>query len=89
MQQHGLIKGKNSSDIALIIDAMDVMYAKNIDVICFVSSDCDFTPMVTRALAKRKVVLGFGTLVGLPSPSRVANLHTSSVPFHACRYRLV
>ena len=39
---------------------MDVMYTKDIDVMCFVSSDCDFTPMVTRALAEGKVVLGFG-----------------------------
>lgn len=43
-----------------MIDAMDVMYTKDIDVMCFVSSDCDFTPMVTRALAEGKVVLGFG-----------------------------
>ncbi len=60
IQQYDLIKGKNASDIALVIDAMDVMYTKNIDVMCFVSSDCDFTPMVTRALAEGKVVLGFG-----------------------------
>lgn len=39
---------------------MDVLYTKNIDVLCFVSSDCDFTPMVTRAVAEGKVVLGFG-----------------------------
>ena len=60
VQQYDLSKGKNASDIALVIDAMDVMYTKDIDVICFVSSDCDFTPMVTRALAEGKVVLGFG-----------------------------
>ena len=36
------------------------MYTKNIDVMCFVSSDCDLTPLVTRALAEGKVVLGFG-----------------------------
>ncbi|MFV0477976.1 MAG: NYN domain-containing protein [Parahaliea sp.] len=60
MQQYDLSKGKNASDIALVIDAMDVMYTKDIDVMCFVSSDCDFTPMVTRALAEGKVVLGFG-----------------------------
>ena len=60
IQQYDLIKGKNASDIALVIDAMDVMYTKNIDVMCFVSSDCDFTPLVTRALAEGKVVLGFG-----------------------------
>ncbi len=60
VQQYDLSKGKNASDIALVIDAMDVMYTKDIDVMCFVSSDCDFTPMVTRALAEGKVVLGFG-----------------------------
>ena len=60
IQQYDLTKGKNASDIALVIDAMDVMYTKNIDIMCFVSSDCDFTPMVTRALAEGKVVLGFG-----------------------------
>ena len=60
IQQYDLTKGKNPSDIALVIDAMDVMYTKNIDVMCFVSSDCDFTPMVTRALSEGKVVLGFG-----------------------------
>ena len=60
IQQYDLTKGKNASDIALVIDAMDVMYTKQIDVMCFVSSDSDFTPMVTRALAEGKVVLGFG-----------------------------
>ena len=60
VQQYDLAKRENASDIALVIDAMDVMYTKNIDVMCFVSSDCDFTPMITRALAEGKVVLGFG-----------------------------
>ena len=60
VQQYDLTKGKNASDIALVIDAMDIMYTKEIDVMCFISSDCDFTPMVTRALAEGKVVLGFG-----------------------------
>ncbi len=60
IQQYDLTKGKNASDMALVIDAMDVMYTKNIDVMCFISSDCDFTPMVTRAIAEGKVVLGFG-----------------------------
>ncbi len=60
VQQFDIIKGKNASDIALVIDAMDVMYTKDIDVMGFVSSDCDFTPLVTRALAEGKIVLGFG-----------------------------
>lgn len=60
IQQYDLTKGKNASDIALVIDAMDVLYMKDIDVMCFVTSDSDFTPLVTRVLAEGKVVLGFG-----------------------------
>src|SRR5690554_7423707 len=46
--------------MALVIDVMDVLYTKNVDVICLVSSDCDFTPLVTRTLADGKFVIGFG-----------------------------
>ncbi|WP_133408297.1 NYN domain-containing protein [Parashewanella tropica] len=60
IQQFDLTKGKNATDIALVIDAMDVLYTKNVDTICLVSSDCDFTPLVTRALADGKFVIGFG-----------------------------
>ncbi len=59
-QQFDMTKGKNASDIALVIDVMDVLYTKNVDVICLVSSDCDFTPLVVRALSEGKVVIGFG-----------------------------
>jgi uncharacterized LabA/DUF88 family protein len=55
-----LAKGKNATDMALVIDVMDVLYTKDIDVICLVSSDCDFTPLVTRCLADGKLVVGFG-----------------------------
>lgn len=60
IQQFDLTKGKNATDMALVIDAMDILYTKDVDVICLVSSDCDFTPLVTRALADGKVVIGFG-----------------------------
>lgn len=60
VQQFDLTKGKNATDIALVIDVMDVLYTKNVDVICLVSSDCDFTPLVTRCLAEGKFVVGFG-----------------------------
>ncbi|MCU8012298.1 NYN domain-containing protein [Shewanella sp. SM74] len=60
IQQFDLTKGKNASDIALVIDAMDILYTKDIDIICLISSDCDFTPLVTRALADGKTVFGFG-----------------------------
>ena len=60
IQQFDLTKGKNATDIALVIDAMDILYTKDVDMICLVSSDCDFTPLVTRALADGKFVIGFG-----------------------------
>ncbi len=60
IQQFDLTKGKNASDIALVIDVMDVLYTKNVDVISIVSSDCDFTPIATRAVQEGKVVIGFG-----------------------------
>jgi uncharacterized protein (TIGR00288 family) len=60
IQQFDLTKGKNATDMALVIDVMDVLYTKNVDVICLVSSDCDFTPLVTRALADGKTIIGFG-----------------------------
>jgi uncharacterized protein (TIGR00288 family) len=60
IQKFDLTKGKNATDIALVIDAMDILYTKDVDTICLVSSDCDFTPLVTRALADGKTVLGFG-----------------------------
>ncbi|GAW87500.1 conserved hypothetical protein [Bathymodiolus platifrons methanotrophic gill symbiont] len=60
MQQFDITKGKNATDMALVIDVMDTSYTKNVDVICLVSSDCDFMPLATRALADGKVVIGFG-----------------------------
>ena len=60
IQQFDLTKGKNATDMALVIDVMDVLYTKDIDIICLVSSDCDFTPLVTRSLADGKYVIGFG-----------------------------
>ena len=60
VQQFDMTKGKNASDIALVIDAMDVLYQKDIDVIGIVTSDCDFSPLATRVMQEGKVVLGFG-----------------------------
>jgi uncharacterized protein (TIGR00288 family) len=60
IQQYDLTKGKNATDIALTIDAMDILYTKNADAFCIVTSDCDFTPLVTRILSDGKLVIGFG-----------------------------
>ncbi len=60
IQQFDMTKGKNAADIKLVIQVMEVLYTKKVDVICLVSSDCDFTPLVTHALSEGKVVIGFG-----------------------------
>lgn len=60
IQQFDLIKGKNATDMAMTIDAMDILYTKDIDAFCIVSSDCDFTPLVMRILSEGKIVYGFG-----------------------------
>lgn len=52
--------GKNASDIALVIDAMDLMHTGAIDVFCLVSSDSDFTRLAQRLRENGKLVLGFG-----------------------------
>jgi uncharacterized protein (TIGR00288 family) len=60
IQQYDLTKGKNATDIAMTIDAMDMLYMKQIDTFCLVTSDCDFTPLATRILSEGKSVIGFG-----------------------------
>lgn len=60
MQQFAYTKGKNSTDSAFIIDAMDILYAGHVDGFCIVSSDSDFTRLATRLREAGKVVYGFG-----------------------------
>ncbi len=60
VQHFDIVKGKNASDMALLIEAMDILYTKNVGTFCLVSSDCDFTPLVLRLRADGKQVIGFG-----------------------------
>ena len=60
MQSFDLVKGKNATDMSLLIDAMDILYTKNIQTFCLVSSDSDFTPLIQRLRADGKKVIGFG-----------------------------
>lgn len=53
-------KGKNATDAALIIDAMDLLHSGHLDGVCLVSSDSDFTPLATRLREAGLVVYGFG-----------------------------
>jgi len=60
IQQYSYTQGKNSSDSALIIDAMDLLYAKKVSGFCIVSSDSDFTRLATRLREAGMFVMGFG-----------------------------
>lgn len=60
MQQYANTKGKNSTDSALIIDAMDLLYTAPLDGFCIVSSDSDFTRLAIRFRESGKAVYGFG-----------------------------
>lgn len=60
VQQFAYTKGKNSTDSALIIDAMDLLYEGNVDGFCLVSSDSDYTRLATRLRQSGKVVYGLG-----------------------------
>lgn len=60
IQQYSYTTGKNSSDSALIIDAMDILYSEKVDGFCIVSSDSDFTRLAIRLREAGMKVLGFG-----------------------------
>jgi uncharacterized protein (TIGR00288 family) len=60
IQQFAYSAGKNASDMAMVIDAMDLLYARNLDAFAIVSSDADFTPLVMRVLTEGLKVYGFG-----------------------------
>jgi uncharacterized protein (TIGR00288 family) len=60
VQQFDYTKGKNATDVAMVIDAMDLMYTQNLDAFAIVSSDSDFTPLVMRILTNGLDVYGFG-----------------------------
>ncbi len=60
IQQYGYTTGKSSTDSAMIIDAMDILYSSNIDGFCIVSSDSDFTRLALRLREAGKIVIGIG-----------------------------
>jgi len=71
MQQFAYTTGKNATDSAMIIDAMDLLYTGNFDGFCIVSSDSDFTRLATRLRESGLEVMGFGRKT-TPEPFRVA-----------------
>ncbi len=60
IQQFSYSSGKNATDIALVIDAMELLYTQKPDAFCLASSDADFTPLVMQLKANGHEVYGFG-----------------------------
>lgn len=60
IQQYSYTTGKNATDSAMIIDAMDILYGGNVDGFCIVSSDSDFTRLAARLRESGKYVIGMG-----------------------------
>jgi large-conductance mechanosensitive channel len=60
IQQYGYTTGKNATDSAMIIDAMDILYAEKVNGFCIVSSDSDFTRLATRLREAGMQVIGIG-----------------------------
>jgi hypothetical protein len=60
VQQFAYTVGKNSTDFALVIDAMDLLYSESVDAFCIVSSDSDFTRLAMRLRESGKRVYGIG-----------------------------
>ena len=60
IQQFSYTSGKNSTDSAMIIDAMDLLYSERLDGFCIVSSDSDFTRIAARLRESGRIVYGFG-----------------------------
>lgn len=60
IQQYAYTKGKNATDSAMIIDAMDILYTSTLDGFVLVSSDSDFTRLAARLKESGKIVIGMG-----------------------------
>lgn len=60
VQQYGYTVGKNATDSAMIIDAMDILYSNHVDGFCIVSSDSDFTKLASRLRESGMLVVGMG-----------------------------
>ena len=60
IQQYGYTTGKNATDSAMIIDAMDILYSGNVEGFCLVTSDSDFTRLASRLRESGMIVVGMG-----------------------------
>jgi uncharacterized protein (TIGR00288 family) len=79
VQQVAYSKGKNATDIAMVIGAMDLFHRRSVDAFALVSSDADFTPLVMHLKARGIKVYGFGEAKA-PEPFRAACTQFTIVP---------
>lgn len=68
IQQFPYTPHKNATDLAMTIDAMEILFTESIDYFAIVSSDSDFTPLAMKLRAKSKQVIGFGEQSKTPQP---------------------
>jgi uncharacterized protein (TIGR00288 family) len=60
IQQFPYTKGKNATDLAMAVDAMELLFVEKVDGFALVTSDCDFTPLAMKIRSKGRAVYGFG-----------------------------
>lgn len=73
IQQFSYTAGKNSTDMAMVIDAMDLLYQNKVDGFCLVTSDSDFTRLAMRLREENKYVIGMGESKTPPALTRACN----------------
>lgn len=79
IQAYSYVKGKNSTDIAMIIDAMDILHQKSADAFCIVSSDCDFTGLIHRIKEDGLFTIGVGKVSACSSFKAACDLFIHEV----------
>ena len=87
MQQYSYTSGKNATDSAMIIDAMDLLYAGNLGGFCIVSSDSDFTRLAARLREAGKLVIGMAKAKRSAPSSRPATSSSTLTSSSATRTR--
>lgn len=89
VQQFAYTKGKNATDSAIIIDAMDLLYTQKLSAFGIASSDSDFTPLAMRLRANKLKVFGFGEAKTPPSLSsmRARSFSSSKTLVLRCKLR--
>ena len=85
IQQYAYTTGKNATDSALIIDAMDILHKEGVDGFCIVSSDSDYTRLASRIRESGREVLGFLQKLNQEGDTVVLITHDNSIAVKAKR----